>query len=113
MREGRGARTAWRVIDFSGGHPVKIAGMFWLLIIPAAAGATLATYFYDEDAHFLSRLAAGVATGLAALGLLGFLFASLLGFNAASISLATLVTAAPLALLARADWRARVRFDAR
>jgi len=39
--------------------------------------------------------------------------ASLLGFNAASIILSTLITAAPLALLARADWRERVRFDAR
>ena len=87
--------------------------MFWLLIILAAAGATLATYFYDEDAHFLTRLAAGTATGLAALGLFGFLFASLLGFGAASVILATIVTAAPVALLARADWRARVAFDVR
>ena len=87
--------------------------MFWLLIILAAAGATLATYFYDEDAHFLTRLAAGTATGLAALGLVGFLLASLLGFNAASIIVSTLVTAAPLAMLARADWRARVAFDIR
>ncbi|HEY9283072.1 MAG TPA: hypothetical protein VIP46_06425, partial [Pyrinomonadaceae bacterium] len=71
--------------------------MFWLLIILAAAGATLATYFYDEDAHFLTRLAAGAATGLAALGLVGFLFASLLGFDTASVVLATAVTAAPLA----------------
>lgn len=87
--------------------------MFWLLIILAAAGGTLATYFYDEDAHFLTRLAAGAATGLAALGLFGFLFASLAGFNTASIILSTLVAAAPLALLARADWRARVGFDVR
>jgi hypothetical protein len=85
--------------------------MFWLLIIPAAAGATLATYFYDEDAHFLSRLAAGAAAGFAALGLFGFLCASLLGFGAASIIVSTLITAAPLAMLARADWRARVGFD--
>jgi hypothetical protein len=87
--------------------------MFWLLIILAAAGGTLATYFYDEDAHFLTRLAAGAAAGLAALGLFGFLFASLLGFNTASIIISTLITALPLALLARDDWRARVGFDVR
>jgi hypothetical protein len=85
--------------------------MYWLLIILASAGGTLATYFYDEDAHPLSRLAAGVVTGFAALGLAGFVLASLLGFGPASVALATLFAALPLALLLRADWRARVWFD--
>ena len=87
--------------------------MYWLLILLAAAGGTLATYFYDEDAHPVSRLAAGTATGLAALGLCGFVLASFLGLNAVSLLLSALVVSLPLALLLRADWRARVRFDLR
>ncbi|MCA1614213.1 MAG: hypothetical protein LC800_08750 [Acidobacteria bacterium] len=87
--------------------------MFWLLILLAAAGGTLATYFYDEDAHFVSRLAAGTATGFAALGLAGFVLASFLGLGVTSLLLSALVVSLPLALLLRADWRARVRFDLR
>ena len=87
--------------------------MYWLLILLAASGGALATYFYDEDAHLVSRLAAGVATGFAALGLCGFVLASFLGLNVVSLLLSALVVSLPLALLLRADWRARVRFDLR
>jgi hypothetical protein len=85
-----------------------------LLACAAVCGGTLATYLYDEGAHPAARLATGTATGLAALGLVGFVLASLLGLNATSLSLSGLLVAAPLALVvARADLRARVRFDAR
>lgn len=87
--------------------------MYWLLILLAAAGGTLATYFYDEDAHFVSRLAAGTGVGFAALGLVGFVLASFLGLSVVSLLLSALVVSLPLALLLRADWRARVGFDLR
>ncbi|MDT7541016.1 MAG: hypothetical protein QOE33_920 [Acidobacteriota bacterium] len=83
-----------------------------LLACVAVCGGTLATYLYDEGAHPAARLAAGLATGLAALGLSGFIFASLIGFGAASLALSGLIVALPLALLARRDLRARLRFDA-
>jgi hypothetical protein len=84
-----------------------------LLACAAICGGTLATYLYDQSAHPAARLAAGTATGLAALGLVGFVFASLIGFGAASLALSGLVVALPLALLVRGDYRARLRFDAR
>lgn len=83
------------------------------LALAAVCGGTLASYLYDEGAHPSARLAAGTATGLAALGLVGFVLASLVGFGAASLALSGIVVALPLALLVRADLRARVRFDAR
>jgi hypothetical protein len=84
-----------------------------LLACAAICGGTLATYLYDEGAHPAARLAAGTATGLAALGLVGFVFASLIGFGAASLAISGLVVALPLVLLARRDFRPRLRFDAR
>lgn len=87
--------------------------MPFLLALVAITSGSLVTYLYDRDAHFLARLAAGACTGLAALGLVGFLFASFLGLTPASLLLSAMVVAAPLALLLpRRDWRARVRFDA-
>jgi hypothetical protein len=86
--------------------------MAFILALVAIASGALATYLYDRDAHFFARLAAGACTGLAALGLVGFVFASFLGLTPASIIISAVVVAAPLALLAKSDWRARVRFDA-
>jgi hypothetical protein len=85
--------------------------MAFILALVAIAGGTLATYLYDRDAHLLARLAAGVCTGFAALGLVGFVFASFLGLTPVSLMLSAAVVAAPLALLAKSHWRARVRFD--
>jgi hypothetical protein len=45
------------------------------LILMATAGGALATYLYDEDATPAARLCAGACTGLAALGLAGFVLA--------------------------------------
>ncbi|HZH90025.1 MAG TPA: hypothetical protein VEX70_05310 [Pyrinomonadaceae bacterium] len=86
--------------------------MALLLALVAIASGTLVTYLYDRDAHFLARLSAGACTGLAALGLVGFLVASLTGLTPASLLISAAVVAAPLALLAKSEWRERVRFDA-
>jgi hypothetical protein len=84
-----------------------------LLALAAIAGGTLLTYFYDREAPLLVRLAAGACTGFAALGLVGFLFASLLGLTPLALALSGASVAAPLALLSRQSWRARVRADLR
>jgi hypothetical protein len=84
-----------------------------ILALAAICGGVVATYLYDEGAHPAARLAAGVPVGLAALGLVGFVFSSFIGLGDLSLTLSALVVAAPLALLARADLRARVRHDAR
>jgi hypothetical protein len=83
-----------------------------LLAAVAVCGGALATYIYEDDSHLAARLAAGAPVGLAALGLVGFVAASFVGLGAASLAVATLFVAAPLALLIRADFRARLRFDA-
>ncbi|MFN2597452.1 MAG: hypothetical protein ABR563_09745 [Pyrinomonadaceae bacterium] len=84
-----------------------------ILLLAAVCGGTLATYFYDPRAHLAARLAAGTATGLALLGTVGFVVSSFAGLDAVSLAVSALVVASPLALLARADLRARLRFDAR
>lgn len=85
--------------------------MSFLLALLAIASGTLVTYLYDRSAHFFARLAAGACTGFAALGLVGFVFASFLGLTPASLILSAAVVGAPLALLLKGEWRARVRFD--
>jgi hypothetical protein len=85
--------------------------MEFILALVAIASGTLVTYLYDHDARPFARLAAGTCTGLAALGLVGFIFASFLGLTPASIVLSAVVVAAPLALLSKAEWRARVGFN--
>ncbi|HLL14570.1 MAG TPA: hypothetical protein VK388_05875 [Pyrinomonadaceae bacterium] len=86
--------------------------MAFILALVAIMSGALVTYLYDRDAHFLARLAAGACTGLAALGLVGFIFASFLGLTPAALVLSAIVVAAPLALLSKSEWRARLRFDA-
>ena len=73
----------------------------FLLALAAIAGATVLTYLYDRDALLLARLCAGVCVGFAALGLVGFVLASLLGMTPLALALAGVVCASPLALLSR------------
>ena len=83
----------------------------FLLALAAIAGATTLTYLYDRAAPFWPRLCAGICLGFALLGLVGFVFASLLGMTPLSLVLAGVVTASPLVLLARGDWRRRFVAD--
>ena len=82
-----------------------------LLALAAIAGATVLTYVYDRDAGLWPRLCAGVCLGFAALGLVGFVLASLLGMGPAALVLAGLVCASPLLLLLRGGRRARAAAD--
>jgi hypothetical protein len=84
------------------------------LVLLVTAGGTLASYFYDEDTPFAARLCAGACVGIAALGLLGFVFASFLGLTPLTIFLTVLVIIAlPLLFLLRSDRRAFVQQDLR
>jgi hypothetical protein len=82
-----------------------------LLALAAIAGAFVLTYLYDRDASVWSRLCAGVCLGFAALGLVGFVLASLLGMGPSSLALAGLVCASPLLLLLSAGRRGRLALD--
>ncbi|HEY0173728.1 MAG TPA: hypothetical protein VGB98_22130 [Pyrinomonadaceae bacterium] len=85
----------------------------FLLALAAIAGATTLTYVYDRESAFWPRLCAGVCLGFAALGLVGFVLASLAGMGAASAALAGAVCASPLLLLTRGELRARAGAGAR
>ncbi|MEK6279906.1 MAG: hypothetical protein AABN95_06090 [Acidobacteriota bacterium] len=61
------------------------------VVLLVTAGGTLATYLYEEKAAFAARLCAGACIGIAALGLVGFALASLLGLTPVTIILALLL----------------------
>jgi hypothetical protein len=80
-----------------------------LLLLAALLGGTLFTVLFDDEAPLAARLAAGVPIGLASLGLVGFVAASLLGMGTAALAVAALGVLWPLPLVAaRADHRQRV-----
>jgi hypothetical protein len=82
------------------------------LVLLVTASGTLASYFYDEGAPFAARLCAGACVGIAALGLLGFVFASFLGLTPLTIFLTVLVIAVlPLLFLGSPYRRAFVQQD--
>ena len=66
------------------------------LVLLATASGTVVSYLYDEGAAFAARVCAGACIGIAALGLIGFVFASFIGLTA----LAILFTAVVIVLLA-------------
>jgi hypothetical protein len=81
-----------------------------LLLLVTASG-TLATYAYDDVANFPARLCMGACTGIAALGLIGFILASFLGLTPPAIVLTLVVLAAPLLFLKNAHRRVVVEED--
>jgi len=82
-----------------------------VLALFVTASGTITTYLYDEAASFASRLCAGACTGLAALGLVGFVIASFLGLTPLSIALAVVVLAIPFVTLRDATRRRAVEED--
>jgi len=81
-----------------------------LALVVTAAGA-VATYIYDEGASLATRLCTGACLGLAAFGLIAFVLAAVMGLTPLSIGLATILTAAPLALLLEPARREQLNFD--
>jgi hypothetical protein len=81
-----------------------------LALLVTVSGA-LATYIYDRGASLGARLCTGACTGLAAFGLIGFVLASFVGLTSATIALATILTAWPLALLLNPERCGQVQAD--
>jgi hypothetical protein len=81
------------------------------IVLLATAGGTLATYLYDEKSAFAARLCAGACIGIAALGLVGFLIASQLGFTPLTIILISFALALPALSLLNPKRRALVKQD--
>ena len=81
-----------------------------LLLVVTASG-TLATYAYDDARNFPARLCIGACTGIAALGLVGFIVASFLGLTPLAILLTLVLLSAPIAFLKNPNHRAVVRQD--
>ena len=73
------------------------------LVLLATAAATLTTYLFDQRAVFAARVCAGACIGMAALGLICFLFASFLGLTPVAIMLTALVLLIPFLLLLKAN----------
>ena len=81
------------------------------LSLIVTTGGALITYLYDDDAPLAARLCTGACIGFAALGLVGFIFASFLGLNGVTLALTGVVLAAPLLLLMDPKRRAQVNAD--
>lgn len=81
------------------------------LALVAIAGGAALTYLFDEDAPLVARLCMGACIGFAALGLFGFILASLLGFTSVALILTAVVVASPLVLLINVKRRAEVSAD--
>ena len=82
-----------------------------ILALLVTSSGTVATYLYDEDASFGARLCAGAALGLAALGLVGFIVASLIGLRGAAVLFTMAICCSPLALVLDANISRRLKQD--
>ena len=84
------------------------------LVLLAAASGTLVSYLYDEGAAFAARLCAGACIGIAALGLVGFVFASFLGLTPLAILFTVAVVVfLPLLVLRNPNRRVFIQQDLR
>lgn len=82
-----------------------------VLALFVTASGTVTTYLYDEAPSLAARLCAGACIGLAALGLVGFMFASFLGLTPLSIALTVFVLAIPFGTLRDVPRRRAVEED--
>ena len=82
-----------------------------LLALLVTLSGTLATYLYDENASFGARLCAGGALGLAALGLVSFVVASVIGLSGMAVLFSAAICCSPLALLTDAATSRHLKED--
>src|ERR1041384_5851521 len=82
-----------------------------LLALLVTFSGTVATYLYDENASLGARLCAGAAIGLAALGLIGFVVASLVGLSGMAVLFSAVICCSPLALLTDSKITRQLRSD--
>ena len=69
-----------------------------LALLVTLSGAVV-TYLYDENAPFGARLCSGACVGLAALGVVGFVVASLIGLTGTTVLISTVLCLMPAAVL--------------
>ena len=81
-----------------------------LLIALAASGMSL-TYLVARDRPLMWRLAAGNIISSAIFGLVSFVVACLIGFNAATVGIALALSLVPLALMQNKDRRKQLTHD--
>lgn len=82
-----------------------------IIALSAIMGGTLITYLYDETTPTGVRICAGACIGFAGLGLIGFIWASFIGFSSLSLVLTTLTVATPLLVLTKPRTRVQVCTD--
>ena len=82
-----------------------------LLALLVTFSGTIATYLYDENASLGARLCTGACLGLAALGMAGFVVASLIGLSTAAIAISAAICCSPLALLTDTRYKHRISED--
>ncbi|HEV7377638.1 MAG TPA: hypothetical protein VGN95_23180 [Pyrinomonadaceae bacterium] len=87
--------------------------MFIALALIAIAGGALVTYLFDEDAPLVARLCMGAGLGFAALGLFGFILASIFSLSYPVLIFSTILLASPLLILVKPLRRAQVNEDIR
>lgn len=85
-----------------------IASLFLLIV---TAGGVAITYLYDDDAPLIVRVASGVVIGSAVSSLAGFLLAIAFGLSAMSVSGAMILSALPLIIFFREEFRNRLQKD--
>ncbi|MDX6713333.1 MAG: hypothetical protein QOH96_4349 [Blastocatellia bacterium] len=84
-----------------------------LLTLLVVASGTVVTYLYDEGSPLAARLCAGACLGLTALGLVGFVVASVMGLTPLSICISGAIVGLPLLLLRKPERLTSVRNDLR
>ncbi len=62
-----------------------------LLLLVVTVGGTVVSYLYDEDANLAARICGGACIGIAALGLVGFIFSCFLGLTNITIVITVLL----------------------
>ena len=81
-----------------------------LALLVTLSGAVI-TYLYDENASLGARLCSGACVGLAALGLVGFVVASLIGLTPVAVLISMILCLMPAAVLASPQLRTNVWND--
>ena len=82
-----------------------------LLALLVTFSGTVATYLYDDNASLGTRVCTGVCLGLTALGLIGFIVASIIGLSGAGILISTAICCSPIAILSDARYRQQFKND--
>ena len=81
------------------------------LALLVTLSGTVATYLYDDDVSFTARLCAGSCVGITALGLVGFVFASVFGLTGSTVLLSALACSLPLVLMMGSSYQDRLKND--